>query len=73
MNITCPTGSIKSVNKAKYLGMYLDYKLNFLDHIKVVETKVARSVTTLYKLKYVLPKRCSIATLPFFRAFLLHL
>ena len=56
MNITCPAGSIKSINKDKYLGIYLDYKLNFLDHIKIVETKVARSIGILYKLKYVLPK-----------------
>ena len=37
-------------------GIYLDYKLNFLDHIKLVEIKVARSVGILYKLKYFLPK-----------------
>ena len=56
MNTTCPAGSIKSVNKAKYQGIYFDYKLNFLDHIKIVETKVARSNGILFKLKYVLPK-----------------
>ena len=44
MNLICPTGSIKSVNKAKYFGIYLDYKLNFLDHIKMVEVKAARLV-----------------------------
>ena len=56
INITCPAGSIKSVNKAKYLGINLDHKLNFLDHIKIVKTKVARSIRILHKLKYVLPK-----------------
>ena len=56
MIITCPTGSIKSVNKAKYLGIYFDYKLNFLDHIKIVETKVARLIKIIYELKYILPK-----------------
>ena len=56
INITCPAGSIKSVNNAKYLGIYLEYKLNFLDHIKIVETKVARSIGILYRLKCVLPK-----------------
>ena len=35
--------------KAKYLGIYLEYKLNFLDHIKIVETKVARSIGILYR------------------------
>ena len=33
-----------------------DNKQNFLDNIRIVETKVARSVGILYKLKYVLPK-----------------
>ena len=56
MNLICPAGYIQSVNKAKYLGIYLDYKLNFFDHIKMVEIKVARSVGILNKLKYVLPK-----------------
>ena len=56
MNITCLAGSIKSVNKAKYLGIHLDNKLNFLNHIEIVETKVARSIGIFYKLEYVLPK-----------------
>ena len=47
MNLICSAGSINSVNKAKYLGIYLDYKLNFLDHIEMVEIKVARSVGIL--------------------------
>ena len=42
MNLICPVGSINSVNKAKYLRIYLDYKLNFLD-IKMVTIKVAQS------------------------------
>ena len=44
MNLICLTGSINSVNKAKYPGIYLDYKQIFLDDIKMVQTKVARSV-----------------------------
>ena len=40
----CTYGLIKSVNKAKYLGILLDVKLNFSDHIKVLEKQVARSV-----------------------------
>ena len=56
MNLIYSVGSLNSVNKAKYLGIYLDYKLNFLDHIKMVKIKVARSVGILRKLKYVLPK-----------------
>ena len=56
MNLMCSAGSINSVNKAKYLSIYLDYKLIFLDHVKMVDIKVARSVGILYKLKNVLTK-----------------
>ena len=56
MDLICSAGSINSIKKAKYLGIYLDYTLNFLDRIKMVEIKVARSVGILFKLKYVLTK-----------------
>ena len=42
---------MKSVNKAKYLVIYLDHKLNFLDHVKMVDTKGEHSVRILYKRK----------------------
>ena len=46
---------IKSVYKAKYLGITFDNRLNFHEHIKILETKIARSVGILNKLKYFLP------------------
>ena len=49
-------GTIKSVNNAKYLGITLDNRFNFHEHIKITETKVARSVGILSKLKYYLPE-----------------
>ena len=56
LNLQCPAGTIKSVNNAKYLGITLDNRLNFHEHIKITETKVARSVGILSKLKYYLPE-----------------
>ena len=56
INVNCPLGIIKSVNKAKYLGITLDNKLNFRDHIKLIEVKIARSVGILNKLKHYLNK-----------------
>ena len=56
MNLIYLAASIKSFNKAKYLGICFDYKLNFLDHIKMVEIKVARSVEIYFQLKCVLRK-----------------
>ena len=43
------------VKKAKYLGIILDNQLNFVVHIKNIETKVARSVVILSKFSYYLP------------------
>ena len=43
------------VKKAKYLGIILNNQLNFADHIKNMETKVARSVGIPSKLSYYLP------------------
>ena len=40
----------------KYLGVHLDFKLNFLDHIRLVESKVAKAVGILSKLRSQLPK-----------------
>ena len=57
LNLQCPAGTIKSVNNAKYLGITLDNnRLNFHEHIKITETKVARSVGILSKLKHYLPE-----------------
>ena len=49
LNIQSPAGEIKTVFKAKYLGILFDNRLNFL------EVKIARSVGILNKLKYFLP------------------
>ena len=54
MNLICSAGSMNSVNKAKYLGIYLDYEPNFLDHINMINIKASPSVGILYKLKCVL-------------------
>ena len=54
-DIECTNGLIKSVNKAKYLGILIEIKLTFSDHIKVLENKVFRFVGIRSKLKYFLP------------------
>ena len=56
LNLQCPAGRrINAVKKPKYLGIILDNQLNFADHIKIIETKVARSVVIHGKLSYYLP------------------
>ena len=56
LNIQSPAGEIKTVFKAKYLGILFDNRLNFLAHIKILEVKIAISVGILNKLKYFLPQ-----------------
>ena len=48
---------IYSVKSAKHLGVIIDNKINFYEHIKVLECKIARSVEILTKLKTILPKQ----------------
>ena len=55
LNLQCPAGRINTVKKAKYLGIIFDNQLNFADHIKNIETKIARSVGIRSKLSYYLP------------------
>ena len=55
LNIQSPAGEIKSVYKAKYLGNIFDNRLNFHEHIKILEAKIAQSVGILNKLKYFQP------------------
>ena len=55
LNIQNPAGEIKTVYKAKYLGIIFDNSLNFHEHIKTLETKIARSVGILNELKYFSP------------------
>ena len=55
MNLSCAAGSIKVVCSAKYLGVFIDDKLNFQEYIKHLEKKVSRSVGILSKLKNYLP------------------
>ena len=54
LNIQSPAGEIKTVFKAKYLGILFDNRLNFHEHIKILESKIARSVGILNKQKYFL-------------------
>ena len=43
---------VLSYDKAKYLGVFVDSRLNFNSRIKSVENKIARSVGILSKLKH---------------------
>ena len=55
INLPCKNSKIKSIKECKYLGVIIDDKLNFKSHIRQLETKLARAVGILSKLRHVLP------------------
>ena len=71
MNLRCAAGSIKVVSSAKYLGVFINDKLNFQEHIKYLEKKFSRSVGILSKLKNYLPAHALFE--PYYTLVHLHL
>ena len=56
VNITIDNSPITISETAKYLGVMIDSKLNFQNHLKIIESKLSRGVGILYRLKAVLPR-----------------
>ena len=51
------SSQIYSVKSTKYLRVIIDNRINFYEHIKALECKIARFVGILTKLKTILPKQ----------------
>ena len=49
--------SVNQTPLQKHLGMYLDPKLDFLEHLKNTQAKVNKSVALLRKLRTILPRQ----------------
>ena len=56
VNITIDNSPRTISETAKYLGVMIDSKLNFQNHIKIIESKLSRGVGILYRLNAVLPR-----------------
>ena len=56
LNISYNHSPVKVVNSVKYLGIVLDNKLQFKQHIALLESKLSRSLGFLFKTKSFLPK-----------------
>ena len=56
VNITIDYSPITISETAKYLGVITDSKLNFQNHIKIIESKLSRGVGILCRLKAILPR-----------------
>ena len=62
---------VAQTNSQKHLGMQLDKKLNFEEHLKKVESKVNKTIGIIRKLQNVLPRS---ALLTIYKSFIrLHL
>ena len=57
-NLLLNNTSIEYVTSIKYLGVILDHKLNFNEHINLIRTKLARINGLIYSLKSFLPLHC---------------
>ncbi len=44
--------NIKRVFTTKFLGVYIDTQFNWKEHIKVIQTKVAKGISILWKVKF---------------------
>ena len=49
---------ISEVDHTKFLGVFIDKKVTWLQHVNYISIKIAKSLCVLSKLKYKLPKQC---------------
>ena len=47
---------VAQMNSQKHLGMQLDKKLNFEEHLNKLESKVNKTINIIRKLQYVVPR-----------------
>ena len=47
--------SIKECKSTKYLGLIIDHKLKFGDHIDYVKNKISKRIGAMYRSKNLLP------------------
>ena len=56
LDISLGNNTISETSVTKFLGIHLDKKLNFVNHITEMSMKVAKSIGLLYKLNRFLPE-----------------
>ena len=55
-DISIGNNTVNETSVTKFLGIHLDKKLNFVNHINEMSMKVAKSIGLLYKLNRFLPE-----------------
>ena len=58
MNLAINNIKIEPIACCKYLGLLIDEKMKWKDHIKFVEKKILKFVSIFYKIRDKLPKKC---------------
>ena len=48
---------LTQVNSAKYLGVIIDHKLNWIEHISYVKSKMSKDIGIMYKARQFLTKK----------------
>ena len=56
MDIIMDNQILTKVNSIKYLGIIVDHKLNWLDHITYVKAKISKQIGIMYKARKYLNK-----------------
>ena len=52
--------AIECVSKTKFLGVIVDDKFSWSDHISVVNNKISKSLGMMYKAKFLLNEKCML-------------
>ena len=55
-NIVVNGQTLQRVNNTKFLGVIVDSKLSWVDHISYISSQVAKGVNIIGRLKYIVPK-----------------
>ena len=56
VNITMNNDCLKRTNSLKYIGVIIDYKLNWTQHIAHVKNKVSKGISIMYRARSYLTK-----------------
>ena len=65
--LTFNNADVGQISSQKHLGMFLDFKLSFNEHLETVFAKVNRGIAILRKLQTVLPRE---ALLTIYKSFI---
>ena len=60
VNISINNCEIDMVYKTKFLGVVIDSKLNWKDHVAMVKSKLSKSIAIMHKAKHLLDRRSGV-------------